>query len=57
MIAIENWEDYLPADGTYTIEVLSCTPFDLWNPERLAFVSFNVNRKVTVNGQVTTYEK
>ena len=33
------------------------TPFDDWEPERLAFVTFDVNRKVSVNGQVTTSEK
>lgn len=57
IISIENWEDMIPTDGEYTIEVLSITPFNWWQPERLSHVTFDVNRKVKVNGQVTTSEK
>ena len=56
-ISIENWEDMIPQDGEYTLEVLHVTPFNNWQPERLAHLTFNVNRKVKVNGQVTTSEK
>lgn len=57
VVGIENWEDMIPNDGTYTVEVLTLTPFDNWAPERLAHLTFSVNRKVTVNGQVITSEK
>lgn len=57
IVGIENWEDMIPSDGTYTIEVLTITPFDDWATERLAHLTFSVNRKVTVNGQVITSEK
>lgn len=56
IISLENWEELIPDDGTYTIEVLSITPFDSWRPERLAKVSFSVNRKLNLNGQVITSE-
>lgn len=57
VVSIENWEDMIPADGQYTIEVITLTPFDNWQAERLAYLTFNVNRKVRVNGQVITSEK
>ncbi len=57
VISIENWESMIPEDGDYTLEVVTLTPFDDWQAERLAYVTFSVNRKVKVNGQVVTSEK
>lgn len=57
IISLENWENLIPEDGTYTIEVLSITPFDNWEPERMAHVTFSVNRVLKLNGQVITSEK
>ena len=57
IISLENWEDLIPEDGHYTIEVLSVTPFNNGDPERLAKITFSVNRKLKMNGQVTTSEK
>jgi len=57
IISLENWENLIPEDGTYTIEVLSVTPFDNWEPERMAHVTFSVNRKLKLNGSVVTSEK
>lgn len=57
VVGIENWENMIPQDGQYTIEIITITPFDNWTPERLDYVTFTVNRKVTVNGQVITSEK
>lgn len=57
VVSIENWEDMIPVDGQYTIEVVTLTPFDNWAPERLSYKTFTVNRKVSVNGQVITSEK
>ncbi|MFT5469143.1 MAG: hypothetical protein ACI8UO_004258 [Verrucomicrobiales bacterium] len=57
VITVDNWENLIPEDGIYTIEVLHMTPFDNWATERLSTVTFDVNRKITVRGQVTTMEK
>ncbi len=57
IIAIENWETLVPRDGIYTIEVLSVTPFDGWQPERLSYVSFEIDRHVNINSQTVTSEK
>lgn len=57
VIAVENWENLIPLDGTYTIEVIHMTPFDNWATERLTSVTFLVDRKVIVRGQVTTLER
>lgn len=57
IISIQNWEDLIPVDGQYTVEVLSCTPFDDWEPERLSFITFDVDRRVNVNAQAVTSEK
>lgn len=57
IVSIENWENMIPDDGQYTLEVVTLTPFDNWTAESLKTVTFNVNRKVKVNGQVVTSEK
>lgn len=57
VVSIENWEDMIPVDGQYTIEVVTLTPFDNWQAERLTYKTFTVNRKVRFNGQVITSEK
>ena len=43
----------ITADGKWTLEVLTSTPFGI---DRLAHVSFNVNRTMKVNSTVTTVE-
>jgi hypothetical protein len=57
LISIENWEKIVPIDGQYTLEVLSITPFDNWQPERLEYITFDVNRRVNINAQAITSEK
>ena len=57
LISIENWEDIVPVDGQYTLEVLSITPFDNWQAERLEYITFDVNRRVNINAQAITSEK
>ncbi|MCB1234517.1 MAG: hypothetical protein KDM91_05555 [Verrucomicrobiae bacterium] len=57
VLSIENWESMIGTDGQYTIEVVTITPFNNWQPERLSHVSFNIDRNVNVNGQVVTSEK
>ena len=43
----------METDGRYTIEMLISTPFGI---DRLAYVSFDVNRMIEVNGTFTTIE-
>jgi len=47
-------ENDIKEDGTYTIEVLTVTPFDERRPERLAYVTFEIDRTIKVNGTLTT---
>jgi hypothetical protein len=42
----------LGSDGTYTIEVLTVTPFDNRVPERVAQVSFEIDRTIQVRGSL-----
>ncbi len=43
-------------DGTYTVEVLTVTPFNQRQPERVAYTSFEIKRTLEVNGMVSTME-
>lgn len=49
----EKWDSLVKTDGRYTIEMLCSTPFGI---DRLAYVSFDVNRMIEVNGTFTTIE-
>ncbi len=42
----------LGGDGTYTIEVLTTTPFNERKPERVTYVSFVLDRTIEVHGQL-----
>lgn len=46
-------DKFFDSDGIWTIELLTGTPF---GTDRLAFVSFTVDRTIEVNGTVTTTE-
>ncbi|MDF1740154.1 MAG: hypothetical protein P1U86_13410 [Verrucomicrobiales bacterium] len=48
-----NWDDLIPEDGTYTIEVITVTPF---GADRLAYRTFEVEKTISVNGNVTSIE-
>lgn len=48
-----DYAGFLDKDGTWTIELVTVTPF---GPERLAYVTFQVDRTITVNGTVSTME-
>lgn len=52
-LVLENWDTMIDQDGQWTIEVLTATPFGV---DRLAHVTFNVNRSIEVQGTVTTME-
>lgn len=48
-----DYGSFLEKDGKWTIEVVTVTPF---GTERLASVTFEVDRTITVNGTVSTME-
>jgi len=53
VLTISDYDDVFTADGRWTLEVITTTPF---GTERLAYVSFDIDRKIRINGQVTTME-
>jgi len=53
LLTVSNWDSVLTANGAWTMELLTVTPFGI---DRLAWVSFNVDRTITFNGSVTTSE-
>ncbi len=52
-LVIDDWADAITDSGQYTMELLTATPFGI---DRLAYVTFNINRTINVNGTVTTVE-
>lgn len=48
-----DYSSVFTKDGRWTIELITVTPF---GTERLAYVSFNLDRTITVNGTVSTIE-
>ncbi len=52
-LTINNYDSLMDSDGTWTMEILTETPFGI---DRLAHVSFQVDRTMSVNGNVTTME-
>lgn len=53
LLAVSKWDSILTEDGTWTMELLTSTVFGI---DRLGWVSFNVDRTISVNGSVTTIE-
>jgi len=52
-LRIRNWENLVPEDGEWTIEVITITPF---GADRLSHVSFTADRTIEVRGSVTSLE-
>jgi hypothetical protein len=50
---ISAWQEAIPTDGTWTMEMLHVTPF---GTDRLAAVTFEVDRTMSINGAFTTNE-
>jgi len=46
----------LGEDGIYTIEVLTITPFNSRQPERIAYVSFDLKRTISIRAMSATME-
>ncbi len=55
-ILIRDWGEHLQEDGIYTVEVLTVTPFNSGNPERLGAITFEIDREVELRGTVTSSE-
>ncbi|MEO0018606.1 MAG: hypothetical protein RLZZ522_1889, partial [Verrucomicrobiota bacterium] len=52
-LTLKDFEDIFTADGRWTMELVTVTPFGI---DRLAYVSFDVNRTLRVKGNCTTVE-
>jgi hypothetical protein len=53
-LVLNKWDTMIDQDGQWTIEVLTKTPFGI---DRLAYVTFNVDRSIEVQGTVTTLDQ
>jgi hypothetical protein len=53
VLVMDNYDQVFDEDGRWTIEILTETPFGI---DRLAHVSFDVDRTIQVNGSFTTIE-
>ena len=52
-MVLRDYDSIFDSDGRWTMELLTSTPFGL---DRLAYVSFDVNLTLRLNGSFTTYE-
>jgi hypothetical protein len=53
VLAVDDWDATIPEDGRWTLEFLTSTPFGI---DRLAYVSFDVDRTMKVKGTFVTSE-
>jgi hypothetical protein len=51
VLVVKDWESVLTESGEWTMEVITETPFGI---DRLAYLSFTINRDLRMNGSVTT---
>ncbi len=52
-IVVTDWDDTIGVDGIWTLEIITATPF---GADRLAYVTFEVDRALRINGSVTSIE-
>lgn len=50
---VDNWDNIIDSSGTWTVELLSQTPFGI---DRLDYVTFSIDRDIKVNTGLTTSE-
>lgn len=55
-VSVDDLSNYASEDGTYTLEVVTHTPFFGRTAERLFHVTFEVDRVITSRGQISTME-
>ncbi len=53
ILKVRNWDSAIREDGLWTLEVITRTPFGL---DRLGFISFEVDRTIEFNGNVTSLD-
>lgn len=53
VLTVAEYDNILGDDGQWTMELITSTPFGL---DRLAFVTFNLDRTLQMNGTVTTVD-
>ena len=53
VLTLKNYEAVFTSDGVWTMELVTTTPFGI---DRLAYVTFNVDRTMKLNGTITTVE-
>jgi hypothetical protein len=53
IMVLDRYDSVFGKDGIWTVELLTTTPFGV---DRLAHVSFEIDREITVNGNITTIE-
>jgi hypothetical protein len=53
VLTVKDWDAVIDSDGRWTLEILTATPFGV---DRIAYVSFNVDRTIEMNGTFTTIE-
>ena len=53
VLVVNNYDSVFDADGRWTMELLTVTPF---GTDRLAYVSFDLDRTIEMNGTFTTIE-
>lgn len=53
VMVLSEWDKAIDASGEWTMELLTETPFGI---DRLDYVTFTINRDISVNGAVTTVE-
>lgn len=51
MFRLREWDESIPTDGLWTLEVITVTPF---GADRIANLSFVVDRAININGSVTS---
>ncbi|MEC5127932.1 hypothetical protein VSU19_14295 [Verrucomicrobiales bacterium BCK34] len=52
-IHVKNWDEVITDDGEWTLEIITITPF---GADRLAYRTFEVERTIKLNGNVTSVE-
>jgi len=52
-IKLKNWDSVIREDGQWTLEIVTSTPFGL---DRLGYLTFDVERTISVRGNVTSLD-
>ena len=53
VLSLTNYDSVFDSDGRWTMELLTVTPFGI---DRLAYVTFELDRTIEMNGTFTTIE-